>query len=102
MNAWIHHGGERPLIGKTICGTFLGMKESPTDFGWCKAKCIVSSDLFIIVACTVAGGAVGSVRCLQAVGAGSYRTTSVFRHIVRGVVVGLVLGLLVSELRQLW
>jgi hypothetical protein len=62
----------------------------------------VSVDVFIIVACTVAGAAVGGVRCLQSVGAGGYRTASAFRHVIRGVVVGLVLGLLLSELKQLW
>lgn len=62
----------------------------------------VTSDVFIIVACTVAGAAVGGVRCLQAAGAGGYRSASVFRHLLRGVVVGLVIGLLVAELKELW
>lgn len=60
------------------------------------------SDVFIIVACTVAGAAIGTVRCLQSAGGGGYRSTSAFRHIVRGVVIGLVLGLLISEFKEIW
>jgi len=62
----------------------------------------VRSDVFIIVACTVAGAAIGTVRCLQSAGVGAYRSTSAFRHIVRGVVIGLVLGLLISEFKEFW
>jgi hypothetical protein len=50
----------------------------------------------------VAGAAIGTVRCLQSAGVGAYRSTSAFRHIVRGVVIGLVLGLLISEFKEFW
>jgi hypothetical protein len=62
----------------------------------------VNTDVTIIVACTAAGTLVGTVRCLRAVSAGGFRTTSPVRYIFRGIAIGLVIGLLASELRTLF
>jgi hypothetical protein len=89
-------------MGKWQLDSESATNGSPFRAEACMVRLAVPSDAFIIIACTVAGTAVGGVRCLQAAGAGAFRSASVFRHLLRGVVVGLVIGLLVAELKELW